>query len=181
MAVPFVKDATFADGSGGGTPITAAKLNNIEQGVFDAHLMPAVRVYHNTTQSVSTATHTALAFNSERFDTAGGAASTQHDTVTNNSRLTCRAAGKYQIGGHIAFTSSALGAFRLVRIRVNGSTYIAEQVIGPTASASLSVATLYDLAINDYVELTCYQDTGSSMTIAVSSNYSPEFWMVRLA
>jgi hypothetical protein len=85
MAVPFVKDTTFADGSGGGTPITAAKLNNIEQGVFDAHLMPAVRVYHNTTQSVSTATHTALAFNSERFDTAGGAASTQHDTVTNNS------------------------------------------------------------------------------------------------
>jgi hypothetical protein len=79
MAVPFVKDATFADGSGGGTPITAAKLNNIEQGVLDAHLMPSVRVTRSTTQSIPNGSHTPVQFDTERWDKAGGAASTMHD------------------------------------------------------------------------------------------------------
>jgi hypothetical protein len=181
MAVPFVKDTTFADGSGGGTPITAAKLNNIEQGVFDAHLMPAVRVYHNTSQSIADGTHVPLAFNSERFDTAGGAASTQHDTVTNNTRLTCRYAGKYMIGACVQFAASSAGVYRIVQIRLNGSTVIGKCIAAASADAELTVPTLYDLAINDYVEATALQNTGSSMTIAANANSSPEFWMVRVA
>ena len=33
--VPYVQNPAWADGSGGGTPITAAKLNTVEQGVTD--------------------------------------------------------------------------------------------------------------------------------------------------
>jgi hypothetical protein len=183
MAVPFVKDATFSDGSGGGTPITAAKLNNIEQGVFDAHLMPAVRVFHNASQSITSSTITALAFNSERFDTAGGSASTQHDTVTNNSRLTCRFAGKYMITGQIAWQVSSSGTQRQVGIRVNGSTYIAFLTIQPSAShgSEASIATIYDLAVNDYVQLVVVQDSGGALNVSAAGNYSPEFSMVRVA
>jgi hypothetical protein len=181
MAVPFVKDTTFADGSGGGTPITAAKLNNIEQGVFDAHLMPAVRVYHNTSPTVLTATHTALPFNSERFDTAGGAASTQHDNVTNNSRLTCRYAGKYQIGAGVEFGTSTAGLFRIVQLRLNGATMIAREVVAPSQNTNLTPVTIYDLAVNDYVEVVVYQDSGSTMTLVSATDYAPLFWMVRVA
>jgi hypothetical protein len=183
MAVPFVKDATFADGSGGGTPITAAKLNNIEQGVFDAHLMPAVRVFHNASQSITSSTPTALAFNSERFDTAGGSASTQHDTVTNNSRLTCRYAGKYLITGHVAWPINAAGTQRQTIIRLNGTAYIAWQTVQPSGGhgSETSVATVYDLAVNDYVQLIVNQYSGGALSLPAVGNYSPEFSMVRVA
>jgi hypothetical protein len=131
MAVPFVKDATFADGSGGGTPITAAKLNNIEQGVFDAHLMPAVRVYHNASQSIPSATEPRWRSTASGLTPPAASASTQHDTVTNNSRLTCRYAGKYLI----------TGARRLRRQRSGAQRYTSSaSTAPPTSRAGLSPA-----------------------------------------
>jgi len=181
VVVPYVANTAWADNAGGGTPITAAKLNVVEDGITNAHLMAAVRVTHNTSQSIASGSLVALAFNTERFDQAGGASSTQHDTVTNNTRLTCRYAGVYQISGCVLFGASAAGAGRALEVRLNGTTVIVLQQDAPSAFASMSVSTLYSLAVNDYVELLAFQDSGSAMTIASSGNYSPEFAMVRVA
>ena len=105
IVIPYVKQ-TWTDGSGGGTPISAARLGVLEEGILDSSLAPAVRVFHNASQSITNSTLTALAFNSERFDQAGGVASTMHDTVTNNSRLTAIYAGVYMIGGTIRWAST---------------------------------------------------------------------------
>lgn len=173
MAIPYVKNTTWQDGSGGGTPITAATLNQIEQGIYDAHRMPAARVYHNANQSISNNTLTVLAFNSERFDT-----DTIHDTVTDNSRLTCKTAGKYLIAGSISWSGApGINDFRL---RVNGSTTIAI-ASADDSSAHGSIASIYDLAVNDYVELLVIQISGGSLNIVASGNHSPEFSMVRVA
>jgi hypothetical protein len=43
------------------------------------------------------------------------------------------------------------------------------------------VTALYDLAVNDYVELHVRQNSGISLNVAASSNYSPEFMMTRVA
>jgi hypothetical protein len=183
VVIPYVENTAWADGSGGGTPITAAKLNVVEDGISNAHLMPAVRVFHNATQSITTVTATVLAFNSERFDQAGGAASTQHDTVTNNSRLTCRYAGIYHIAANVGWQSSTATGFRQVRIRLNGTTYIAG-VQGDAGQASTiyqSVSTLYALSVNDYVETVVDHSQGTSINVLATSNYSPEFMMVRVA
>lgn len=180
MTIPYTENTPWADGA---TAITAAKLNNLEQGVSDAQQQPAVRVFHNANQSLTTSVSTVLAFNSERFDTAGGAASTQHDTVTNNSRLTCLYAGKYEISASISFDANATGV-RQVLFKLNATTTIA-QILVPSAGAtfvtSLSLNTLYDLAVNDYVETFAFQSSGGALNVGTFANHSPEFMMCRIA
>jgi hypothetical protein len=139
---------------------------------------PAARVFHGVLQSLANATPTVLAFDSERFDT-----DVIHDTVVNNSRLTCKTAGKYLITGNVEFDVNATG-FRAVSVRLNvGATVIAAQQQPATTGTTtiVSLSTLYDLAVNDYVQLFGYQNSGGALNVAVSANYSPEFGMVRVA
>jgi hypothetical protein len=91
-------------------------------------------------------------------------------------------AGKYQIGA-ASRSPRRRWVFRIVQHPLNGSTYIAEQVIADgLGRRQLTVPTLYDLAINDYVEVDLLSGHRLEMTIAVSNaNSSPEFWMVRVA
>ncbi|MGE5592880.1 MAG: hypothetical protein ACM3X3_04240 [Betaproteobacteria bacterium] len=137
---------------------------------------PAARVCHNAAQSIANVTNTVLAFNSERFDTDG-----IHDTAINNSRLTCKTAGKYYIAGNVRFASNSTG-FRELNIILNGSTIIARVAL-PAASASptvLQIATVYDLAVGNYVELIVYQNSGGALNVEYASAFSPEFMMVRI-
>jgi hypothetical protein len=181
IVIPYVKQ-TWTDGSGGGTPISAARLGVLEEGILDVSQAPAVRVFHNTTQSATSGVGLALAFNSERYDQAGGAASTMHDTVTNNSRLTAIYAGIYKITGQVQWAASAGGTFRTADIRLNGATVIARSGEPPmnTTGNGLVVTTDYSLAVNDYVELVATQDSGGALNVLNSANYSPEFMMVRV-
>src|SRR5262245_8790974 len=134
---------------------------------------PTARVYHNTTQSISDSTVTAVSLNSERFDT-----DTIHDNSTNNSRLTCKTAGKYLIIANVGFASNATG-YRSVAIRLNGSTYIASTQVTAIngATTRLAPSTLYALAVNDYVEAIVFQTSGGALNTEQSGNITPEFMM----
>jgi len=174
--IPYVR-ATHSDGQSW----SAAKANLLEAGVNDVSYAPCVRVFHNAAQAITTGTNTALAFNSERLDQAGNAADTMHDTVTNNSRLTCRYAGVYQITGNIEWVGNATGD-RSCGIRLNGTTFIGQErrVASTTVTHEQVVTTLYALAVNDYVELVVNQSSGGNLNVSVVSNLSPEFMMVRV-
>jgi hypothetical protein len=180
MAIPYVKQA-WADADAT-KPLSAARMLVIEQGIFEAHLMPAVRVFHNANQSITNAVTTALAFNSERFDTFAGAADTQHDTVTNNNRLTCRYAGKYLIGGNCSFASNATGV-RTLSIQSQAGTTVGDVQIDACSGGvtDLSVSTMWDMAVNDWVQMLVFQNSGGALNVLVSAAVSPEFWMVRVA
>ncbi|MBA7592277.1 hypothetical protein ES708_34455 [subsurface metagenome] len=134
------------------------------------------RVYHSLDQSIPNFTWYTLAFDSERYDTDD-----IHDTVTNNSRLTCQTAGKYVISGSIVWSMDATGD-RSIHIRLNGSIYLVYQTIRAPASmmASMCLTTIYDLAVDDYVELRAFHNLGNGLTIYEWSNYSPEFMMQRI-
>lgn len=174
MTNPYVKNPPWADGSGGGTPINAAKLNNYESGIFDAHYAPAVRVYHNTTQSIPNTTLTALAFNSERFDQASNVADTMHDTVTNNSRLTCRYAGIYQITVNVQWAGNATG-IRDLEFDVNGAAINAPDSVPAIATFQYQTnTTLWSLAVNDYVQVFAYQSSSAALNVTAA-----EFMMFR--
>lgn len=179
MAIPYVKQ-TWTDGV---SSASAARMGVLEQGVSDISSAPCARVFHNAAQATVSGTPLVLAFNSERFDVDGLGTSTIHDTVTNNSRLTVRVAGKYQISGNIVFIGAAGGTFRQLDIRLNGTaTLLAADLQNPNGVANiLNVSTLYDMAVNDYVELRATQDSGGALNVSVSANYSPEFMMVRVA
>lgn len=148
----------------------------IEQGIFDAHFQPCARVTHNANQSTTTGVSFTLAFNTERFDT-----DTIHDTVTNNSRLTCKTAGKYLVTGNVSFAANATG-IRQLQIKLNGATTVG--AVGWSASSAgttdLVVVTLYDMAVNDYVELIAAQNSGGALNVLATGNYSPEFMMHRV-
>lgn len=148
---------------------------------FTANIAPylyneGARVFHNANQSIPNLTATILAFNSERYDT-----DTIHDPVINNSRLTAKTAGKYVIIGNI-FWTSFVGGRRTFNFRLNGATIIAneEMPIAPGGISYGALSTIYDLALNDYIELAVFQSSGAGLSILVSANFSPEFMMQRI-
>jgi hypothetical protein len=140
--------------------------------------VPQARVYNNADISVANTTSVALTFNSERWDEGD-----LHSTSSNTSRLTAPVAGLYVIGGHVRFEFGGLGGFRQATIRLNGSTVIAEvlDTAVNTPGTGLSPTTTYRLAAGDYVELVVQQNSGGALNVDAQSNFSPEFWMARLA
>lgn len=166
----IVSPGTLTDNGGGTVTLTTGG------GGGGSSAFVGARVYHNANQTITTATDTVLAFNSERFDSHGF-----HDTVTNNSRLTIPAgkAGKYMIGASSDWVANATG-IRELRLRINGTTYIALT----TGDADLvgegwrnTLATLYDLAVGDYVEAIVRQTSGGNLDVQTNGSYSPEFWL----
>lgn len=143
-------------------------------------IYPQARVYNNAAISIADNTPTALTFNSERWDYYPAGYTEQHSTSSNTGRLTCRVAGSYLIGGSIEFAANATG-FRAVGIRLNGSTSIAESGHNaPIATFPLrvSLSSAYRLAVGDYVDMAVYQNSGGSLNVNASGNFSPEFWFV---
>lgn len=121
-------------------------------------------VYHNTTQSIATATDTAVAFNSETFDTG------MHSTVTNNSRLTVPAgeAGNYLITATVEFVADATGQRKLA-IRIDGVLEIACVQVNATGGGNatkLTVAGIYGMNAAGYIEAIVSQNTGGSLSLA---------------
>ena len=137
------------------------------------------RVYHSAAQLIANVTFTALAFNAERFDTDA-----VHDVATNNTRLTCKTAGKYLIGANVAFAPATGGALREAYLRLNGGNAIAYDRRPPQGAAGggvfLNPHAVWDLAVNDYVEVFVYQDSGGALNVEAAGFYTPEFWMHRI-
>jgi hypothetical protein len=135
--------------------------------------------YHNAAQSIQTAVLTYLSFNSEYWDTDA-----IHDTSTYNNRLTCKTAGVYLIIGQVRWAANATGQ-RQVNITLSSgrSVIAAQHEHGNSASiaTNMSVSCIYPLAVNDYVELAVYQDSGGNLDITATAYWSPNFQMVRIA
>jgi hypothetical protein len=178
VVVPYVKQ-TWIDNTGA-NPVSAARMGVLEEGVLDVSQAPAVHVFHNAAQSVTSGVTLTLAFNSERYDQAGGVASTQHDTVTNNSRLTALYAGIYMIVANVEWAASA-ASDRVLAIRLNAATNIGVETGVPGANTfRQQVVIMYSLAVNDFVEVQATQITGGALNINSTGNFSPEFMMVRV-
>ena len=131
---------------------------------------PACRVYHNAAQSTTTGVELSLALNSERWDT-----DTMHSTVTNNSRITFTTGGLYLLVGHIEFAANATG-YRLASIRWQNTTTLAVQTTKPhgTFADRLTVTCVYGFGAGEWVELRAFQDSGGSLNVNSTANFSPE-------
>lgn len=130
------------------------------------------------TQSLANATATAIALDTTDTDTdpSGNA---QHSTSVNTSRLTCKTAGWYTVGGGMTFASNATG-FRWAYLMKNGTTYLEnsgfQAPTGTGVSALVSLTTLVYLAVNDYVELYAYQDSGGSLATTTAVGKTHLWW-----
>ncbi|MBA7687666.1 hypothetical protein ES703_96130 [subsurface metagenome] len=140
------------------------------------HHTQGARVYHDADQSIPDSVPAILAFNSERYDT-----DTIHDPVTNNSRLTCKTAGIYAISFCGQWEPSVVG-LRTSFIYLNGVTTIAQQAdeIGALGFFTASLSTIYQLAVNDFLEVMVLQTSGAALDMQTFGNYTPEFSMQRI-
>jgi len=142
---------------------------------------PAIgaRVYHSAYQTIPRYTITPLSFDSERWDTDN-----IHDTVTNNSRLTCRTPGYYLIVAQVVWDNVAVGR-RILDIRLNGTTFIGRHETGSQADSlshpGLTATTVWKLEVGDYVEACVYHGADTSVDIMALADHSPEFMMIKIA
>ena len=126
------------------------------------------RVNRSTSQSIPNAVNTAISFNGSRYDT------NQIWSAVLPTRLTCKTAGKYSIGGCFRFDVNAAGT-RYIDLKFNGVSISVTE--GTGATSIFSISSIYSLAVNDYVELNAFQNSGSALNIIVVAAYSPEFYM----
>jgi hypothetical protein len=125
----------------------------------------------------STGNWLSITLDSERWDT-----DTIHSTVSNTGRLTCKTAGKYLIIGQASFAANATGRRRL-QIVLNGTTtigYVVVDNLGASTVVRFEVVTVYNLSVNDYVQLQAWQNSGGNLDINAAANYSPEFMMAKV-
>lgn len=160
------------------SPAGAQTLTNktisLLAGTGNTLLVPAAHAYHSVSQAVASSGLVVLALNSERYDT-----DTMHDLATNNSRLTCKTAGSYAVKAGLEWAGNATGE-RITELTLNGAITIA-RVRGAAGLVNQNPSTTYALAVNDYVELRVYQDSGVALNITVQANYSPYLCMERVA
>jgi hypothetical protein len=85
------------------------------------------------------------------------------------------------LGGEIEFDSNATGV-RFIYIRHSSGLFIASnwaQAISGSAHR-ISVATMYRLEVNEYVELVGAQSSGITLNMNTQSNDANEFWAGRI-
>jgi hypothetical protein len=186
IAAGVIVDADVATANKDGTAATPS-MRTLGTGAQQAaagndprFLRQGARVFNSTNTGITSGSVLVLTFNSERYDTDN-----IHDPSTNPDafRLICRTAGKYLIVANVEWAPNASGT-RQITIRLNGATGIGA-VMSPASPAGLPTkqiaTTIYDLAVNDYLELAVYQDSGGLLDIVSSANWSPEFMMSRIA
>jgi hypothetical protein len=142
-------------------------------------IFSGARAYSSTNISVPNNTLTAIALDSERFDT-----DSYHEGVTNPTRFTIPATGYYLVGGCVFWAGSSAG-WRSIRLRVNATTDIVEVAYDPARADGdpQAVTTLWHFTAADYVEMLAFQTSGGALSIFGSGStpdLSPEFWIVRV-
>lgn len=140
---------------------------------------PRASLRQTVGQSIGTGgSFTALTFTTEDYDTVNG-----HSTSSNTSRYTCQVAGLYQLAGKHAWPANSSGQ-RACQWYVNGAAVAGSQTSWPAVSGTipvqfLAVPMLVTLAVNDYVELTVFQDSGGSVTTSVANAQVQSVMQVR--
>jgi hypothetical protein len=140
---------------------------------------PYCRVRNSAAQTIPNGTWTVLTFDTETYDN-----DTIHSVDSNTSRLTAKTAGVYLIIGECGWAANSTNR-RLIAIRINGSLNIARQDVHSSFAGAGSpvnhVSTFYALAVNDYVDLIVYQNTGGTLDTYAAESVLPNFSMIWLS
>ncbi len=159
------------------TLITGTKGTDGQLGVWDNNgdlvgkSLDFCHIQKNSAGSHQTIPHnttTAISFDQEVQDT-----NTMHDNSTNNSRITIKQDGLYNIIGSIRWESiSSGGYFRTLIISKNGTDIFSqpmEPFSTPSQPGQLVVGYL-ELEEDDYIELKVFQDSGGSLDVSKWAN-----------
>jgi hypothetical protein len=125
------------------------------------------KAYSSASQAIPTGTApNPLTLDTEIIDSDGG-----HSTVSNTSRYVCQTAGLYHVSGSVCIAVNGTGS-RTILVLVNGTAVTGSMIQGSpqsTNGASVFTATTVQLAVNDYVEIACWQNSGGSLGTSVTA------------
>lgn len=126
---------------------------------------PYAQIGRSTDQSIPNSALTAVLWTTEVSDSHSG-----HSTSSNTSRYTAAVAGLYQVSCSLPWDPNATGV-REMFFRVNGTTSYAGDRSQASSVATIMTAAsrLIRLAVNDYIEIVVWQNSGVSL--AISSSY----------
>jgi hypothetical protein len=127
------------------------------------HTFIGCKAYNSTTQSITTATLTALTFNTEEYDT-----SSFHSTSSNTSRMVVPTTGYYRLTGYF-YMASGTGQ-KICQFYKNGTTTLRSQALFTSAAGGVINTTVVQLTAADYVEVRAYQNSGGSVNAGDASN-----------
>lgn len=130
--------------------------------------VPAFRVVRSTTQSITTATVTAVSFDAvvPPLDT------NRFFDPASPTRITFRTPGFYCLMATPIFAASATGLLRLSYFAKNGTSHRdAQQQIAPNSTnlVPVNIATCMNVVANDYVEVLVYHDGPATLNIDTNS------------
>lgn len=128
---------------------------------------PQAYAYRTAVFGIANAAFAVVQLDLELYDTDA-----IHDLAVNNSRLTCKTSGAYELCGGVEWASNATG-YRMVGFAVNG---INPPLLGADSRMAVSgnttcqsVAHQLRLGVNDYVELVVFQTSGVSLNLVTSN------------
>jgi hypothetical protein len=140
----------------GGSGDTVTLGSGATQSGFGGTNTPNFSATASTSHGVSSATWTKVQINTEHFDTANA-----FDTSNYRFTVPSGQAGKYQFNGHLMV--NATGTAQLnefgIAFYVNGSAsriHFWYMENNPIYYSSVSLSSIIDLSVGDYVELFCY-------------------------
>lgn len=150
-----------ADGGGGGGSFSGA------------------RVWHNTTQNLTSGSETALVFNSENFDDGGW-----HDTSSNTGRLTVPSGvTRVAVGIQVRTTNSPdEPAYVVVRHTTSGPTttdVLLFELENDPAVPAASGSTIYHVTAGDYFTVLVFVNNTGKQALSTANSH-PIFWIYKL-
>lgn len=134
-------------------------------GIPSLATVPHARVSLSNSQTISDSALTAISWDNEQWDT-----DSMFD-ISSPTKITFPVAGLYGVTGGVRYDPSATGV-RIARIRLNGSTVIADDARSTAGSAvrtSCVPSTQWRFAVGDYIELLTYQTSGGNLDVFAGS------------
>ncbi len=151
-----------------GNVVQSALWNNGPKAMGDYYLSPPMfRGHQSAAQAVASNTYTAISLNVTDVDTDGG-----HSNVTNNSRYTCQVPGWYLVEGFAALqNTTAAQSILEVTMALNSTGGTPTSVYGLTtwvvkganSFTAASGSGMLHMSAGDYLEIWCWQDSGTSI------------------
>lgn len=129
------------------------------------------RMRRTTTQNIGNSSQNEISFSSADFDRLTGWSS------GSPTRYTAKVAGDYEFSGMVSFAANSTG-YRLATILHNGSNVPGAVSVVPAGQAVASTAVslrpiTVTMALNDYVELSCFHNGGATLATDATTHYQP--------
>lgn len=148
----------------------------LDEKIVDRHIAKYnVRVWKTAPQSIPNQTWTPIEFDYDVWDTAD-----MHDISSNKTRLVCKEAGNHFAFACIQFESDVNGVRGLMIAKNYPTGGIYAREFSPADQegvTAMSLMTIVNLEIDDYIELYVWQTSGGALNVNCSIPETPSFGM----